>query len=169
MSKSTFSAEPVDGGVLVEMTEEFVTGLMAALDLLVQVYTPGSATFRLRHPWGAVRRSSLLRRMLPQAGASWWLSAGFRRRYREELADPAPVDRVRARCAGPGPRVLTFAEADEWIVVMGQARSLYRLFWKADHEYVMAFSTVQCQLVKALLVQECPAFPEINVTDTSRQ
>ncbi|WP_434442768.1 hypothetical protein [Lentzea sp. E54] len=119
-----FSAEPVGGGVRVDMHRTFAWGIGRALRRLSLSYRRGNPLYALQRPAWMVRHASLLRRLYPEVAQSPKESDAFLRRHRDVLADRALVERVRARWRGPRPFVLTHAEVDEWIAVLGQARLL---------------------------------------------
>lgn len=155
MSEEFFSARPADGGVLVTMSAEFSTSWLRALKLLARAYVPGVVVFGLHWPRWAMSRPALLRKMFPDAAESRWRSTLFRRRRRRDLADIDLVERVSARWASPSPFVLTRAEVDDWIVVMGQLRALYLLLRKATPAEIGTISHVQHALVVAVDPTAC--------------
>ncbi|MFS8098773.1 ATP-dependent Clp protease adaptor ClpS [Lentzea alba] len=152
---------PVDGGVRVEMTDEFVDLFLKVLWSMERGYRylPGSVVFGMRWPLWVATRKTVLRRIFPDAAGSRWRSALFRRRHRKVLVDRKLVDRVADRLAYPGPWVLTPAEADEWIVALGQARAYFLLLRKAKREGAMLFSAVR-ELVVALDPESAAAWTE---------
>ena len=120
-----FSAERVDGGVRVAVPEAFARGWEPAFQMLESLYRRNSYVYGLRYPRPVRMRRSVLREMFPDVYASRWRSAMFRRRNRKALADRALVDRVWEQWINAESLTLTFTEAEEWIVVIGQVRALY--------------------------------------------
>lgn len=127
MKHQSFSARPVDGGVQVDMTKGLVWGWGRALRLLSKSYVRGNPFYALRDPRWVLTQPSLLRHLYPDVAESRRQSEEFRRRHRDALADRELVNRVRARWTGPRPIVLTHAEVDEWIAVLGQLRLFLEL------------------------------------------
>lgn len=127
MKRMHFSAAPVDGGVQVDMSKKLAKGWGRGLRLLSKSYVRGNPFYALRDPRWILTRPSLLRHLYPDVAASRQESEAFRRRHQDVLADRELIDRVRARWTGPRPMVLTHAEADEWIAVLGQLRLFFEL------------------------------------------
>ena len=127
MKPQSFSAHPVDGGVRVDMTKGIAWSWGRALRLLSKSYVRGNPFYALRDPRWVLTQPSLLRHLYPDVAESRQESEAFRRRHRDVLADRELIDRVRARWTGPRPIVLTHAEVDEWIAVLGQLRLFFEL------------------------------------------
>lgn len=149
-TQEAFSAERVDGGVLVMVPEVFARDWERAFEALDRLYRVGSTARGLRWPRPVMTRRPLLRKMFPDTSASRWQSALFRRRHRKVLADRALVNRVCQQWINAESLVLTPDEVDEWIVVLGQIRALYRLVRKATPLQFQTLSYLQQKLVQAV-------------------
>lgn len=150
-TKEFFSAQRVDGGVRVMVSEEFARGWESAFQSLETLYRRrGSYVYGLRFPRPIRLRRAVLRMMFPDISASRWQSAAFRRRHRKTLADRALIDRVWEQWINADPLVLTLDEAEEWIVVIGQIRALYLLLRKTTPLHFQTLAHVQYQLVLAV-------------------
>lgn len=149
-TQEIFSAERVDGGVRVMVPEVFARGWEPAFRSLDTIYRPGSTTRGLRLPRPVMTRRPLLRKMFPDTSASRWQSALFRRRHRKALADRALVNRVWEQWINAESLVLTLDEVDEWIMVIGQIRALYRLVRKATPLQFQTLAHLQQRLVQAV-------------------
>lgn len=155
-TKEAFSAHRVDGGVRVMVPEKFARAWEPAFQLLEGLYRRNSYVRGLRFPRPVMTRRALLRKMFPDTSESRWQSATFRRRHRKALADRALVDRVWEQWINAESRTLTLAEADEWIVVIGQIRALYLLVRKATPLHFQTLSHIQHELVAAIDPEACP-------------
>jgi ATP-dependent Clp protease adapter protein ClpS len=149
-TEEIFSAQRVDGGVLVRVPEKFARGWEPVFALLESLYRRNSYVFGLRFPRPVMMRRAVLRKMFPDIYESRWRSAMFRRRHRKALADRALVDRVWEQWINAESRTLTLDEAEEWIVVIGQIRALYLLVRKATPLHFQTLAYVQHQLVAAV-------------------
>ncbi|SDK12533.1 hypothetical protein SAMN04488074_104310 [Lentzea albidocapillata subsp. violacea] len=146
--KEPFSVKPVDGGVQVDMTKSLAWGWGRALRRLSRSYVRGNPFYALRQPLRIWTQPSLLRHLHPDVAESSQESKAFLRRHRDVLADRELVERVQARWTGPRPVVLTHAEVDEWIAVLGQLR-LFELLAFTQTAIAWA-STLQKLLVLAV-------------------
>ncbi|MDT7788937.1 MAG: hypothetical protein QOF58_7356 [Pseudonocardiales bacterium] len=137
---------PADGGAQVEMGKKVVKGWRRVFLLLEMGYGRFRPLFMLLYPLSVPTTRALLRNMYPAVAPSRRESKAFLRRHRDVLADRELVRRVRARWCGPQPIILTHDEVDEWIAVMGQARSLCELL-VFSRKAVAGASIVQALLV----------------------
>jgi hypothetical protein len=149
-TREVFSAERVDGGVLVMVPEAFARGWEPAFESLDKLYRPGSVARGLHLPRPRMTRRPLQRKMFPDTSASRWQSALFRRRHRKALTDRALLNRVWEQWINAESLVLTLDEVDEWIVVLGQIRALYLLVRKATPLQFQTLGYLQQKLVQAV-------------------
>ncbi|MFS8098774.1 hypothetical protein LFM09_16720 [Lentzea alba] len=157
---SPFTAKAVDGGIEVHMTDELakpISGLLEELELqLGRGWVSRALKFRYRF----FGRPLLMRQMFPNAGPSWLSSSLFRNRHRRVLGDPRPAKRLRARFRQPMPWVLPLDEVDDWVMVMGQLRALYRVRKGATPAEVATFTAFQCQIVSLADPEVADGCPE---------
>ncbi|MET9230800.1 hypothetical protein [Lentzea sp. NPDC003310] len=144
-----FTAEPVEGGVRVEMTRWFAWVFGRALRRLSLSYRHGNPLYALQRPFRMGRHASLLQGLYPEVAPSPKESKDFLRRHRDVLADRALLERVRARWQGRRPILLTHAEVDEWIAALGQVRLLFEAR-SAPKTAIMWTSLAQETLVLAV-------------------
>lgn len=149
-AEEIFSARRVDGGVEVRVPERFARAWEPSFQALETLYRRNSYVHGLRFPRPIRMRRAVLRKMFPNVAASRWQSAMFRRRHRKVLADHKLIDRVWEQWINAEPLVLTFEEAEEWLVAIGQIRALYLLVRKTTPAQILTLGHIQYQLVLAI-------------------
>jgi hypothetical protein len=149
-NKELFSAQRVDGGVRVQVAEQFARGWEPAFQTLETLYRRNSYVYGLHFPRPIRMRRAVLRKMFPDVSTSRWQSALFRRRHRKALADRALIDRVWEQWINADPLTLTLDEAEDWLVVIGQIRALHLLIRKATPMHFQTLGHIQYQLVLAI-------------------
>ncbi|MEV6239513.1 hypothetical protein [Lentzea sp. NPDC051838] len=162
MTPPDFSAHPVDGGVRVDMSKAIAWGWGRGLRLLSKSYRRGNPFYALRSPRWVLTQPSLLRHMYGDVAVSRQESRAFRRRHRNALADRELVNRVRARWTGARPIVLTHAEVDDWIAVLGQLRVFYELVpftrnaihWASHFQQVLVMAVAPDTLSEPVAAEE---------------